>query len=1160
MGSTVLSSVIFLLVLAYIGTLFWIARLSNKHFLRGRQWPKHPLVYSLAIGVYCTSWTFYGLVGTAAESGWQFLPILLGPFLLFTVGYPLIKRVAEITREENLRSIADFLASRYGKRQSVASITALVLLTATVPYIALQLKAVSDSLILLIGSESVTHVEITLATSIAMVGFSLLFGTQRIGGSNYNAGLVSAIAFESLVKLIAMGVVTIVSIALILQHPEQPSMTPENTLPSSVFDSFKIDIPFLVQSLVSAAVVLCLPRMFHICFVENQSEQHLKTARILFPLYLLLVAAFIVSTATAGNILYGDSQVSGDHFALAVPIEAGFGGLSIITFLGGFSAATAMIIVATITLSQILSNDIILPFIIKRNQGDKKNPTYTPTLLIVRRTTVILVIALAYLYQRTLINNLALTSIGLLAFALAVQLSPSIVFGVYWRRGNASGVYAGLLFGVLIWFFALIIPLLNRAGFGFDLLLQQGLWHISWLRPEHLFGFEFGDTYSRGVIISLSFNTLAYIAFSSRFETVLLDRIQAQRFTKSGSLSDTRGEHHQIEISDLRFLLTQFLGEDTADQVLDAELNSSKTASQPIIMQAERALAGVTGVATARSLIGNIQQGKAVEVEDVFSIVKETAQALRFNQDILFSSFENIPTGISVVNSELQLVAWNNRYVQTFDFPSGYLQIGMPIVDIVRFNAKRGLLGPGSVSLLVERRMSKLLESRPYQVRRQHNTFTILEIKGSPLPSGGYVTTYDDISEFIEAQNELEIARDELEQRVIERTKTIEQINQDLIQEIGQREKIEKALLLAKAEAEEANSSKSQFLALASHDILQPLNAAKLFTDALSEHHKNSDTKTFNSLRTSIDSAANIISTLLEIAKLDTGAMQPHFSNFYLDDILSSLADEYSVLLEDSTQLHYVKTGLAVYSDKMFLRRIVQNFLSNAIKYGEGAKILMGCKRRNNGIEICIIDAGPGINEIEQARIFEDFYRSKHHQGQEGAGLGLAVTTRLSTLLRSDISLVSRQGSGSCFSISVQRAQQAVVTQDSDQATLADNLRGLTAYCVDDDHRNLEALTKLLSVWGCISESTREPNAAINYANCHPAPNIILMDYQLGEDQINGVELAKQLKTIWHNTPVCIVSAAPMEELRSQANLHGFAFLRKPIKPAKLRALLANCR
>ena len=1150
-----LSTLTLLATSIYIAALFVVARIGRGQALRGRTWVKHSLIYALSLGVYCTSWTFYGLVGTAADSGWDFAPILLGPIVLFTLGYPIISRIAHITRREKLRSITDFVSARYGKRRGIAFLVTVVLFFATVPYIALQLKAVSDSLQLLLGQATTANIELTIVTSVAMIAFALLFGSQSSGHKQYNAGLMVAVAFESVIKLVAMAAVAILAVLVISGNPSSVAKAMASSS-DSPFYQFDPSIAFFVQMFISACMMFCLPRMFHVCFVENQSEQQLRNARWIFIAYLLLLGLFIISIASIGNQIYSNGNVQGDHFMLAIPLSAENSTVAILAFMGGFSAATAMIIVATVTLSQIISNDIILPVVVERDKLSGISRDYSTTQIYVRRVSVVCIIAMAYFYQRMLANNLALTSIGLIAFALAVQLAPTIVAGIYSRRANAFGAYAGITAGSLVWFYTLFVPMFSRAGFGLDELVATGPYGVAWLIPEQVLGLTFSDSYSRGVILSLLVNVAVFVLISRSAEVKLVDRIQARMFTADGEELSYREELKGIRNEDLRVLMTQFVGEDWIPEIEEA---GREFASQHVLEQAEKTLSGITGVATARSLLTNINPGGQVNVEEVVSIVRDTTRALRFNQDMLYASFENVATGISVVNKDLELAAWNKSYERMFDLPPGYLHIGMPVSKIVRFNARRGMLGHGDVESLVQRRMDLLLKGNPYETRRHQTDGIIIEIKGRPLPNGGYVTTYDDITDFIQTQHEIERARDSLEQRVTERTETIENINRELIEEIQRRTNTENELIDAKSDAEMANRSKSEFLALASHDILQPLNAAKLFTDALIERGSVSDLQTASSIKSSLESASSIISTLLEIARLDTGALKPRNTHFSLAELFESLVSEYSVLLGEDREVRAVSTSLWVYSDKSYLRRVMQNLLSNAIKYGESGKVLLACRRRGDRVELGVYDQGSGIGDSEKELIFNDFYRSQRHSKFEGVGLGLSVTNRLTEMMGSQIDLVSEAGKGSYFYLSVPRGVKQTEIKVSTESSKR-KLDGLKVLCLDDDSKNLEALKQLLGAWGCIVETADDPQSLYQIVQNGFEPDVAVLDYQLGDPSVNGIQVGKKLVKNYglSNDSISIVSAAALEDLPTSTRKAGFVFLSKPVKPAKLMAFLSS--
>jgi Na+/proline symporter/signal transduction histidine kinase len=1174
-------SILFIAVFIYIMFLFGLARWGDRQQFSEHSIVRHPVVYALALGVYCTSWTFYGLVGTASEQGWRFLPILLGPILLFTIGYPLLERIRRVTRQEHIHSIADFIASRYGKRQGVAATVSLVVLLAIIPYIALQLKAVSDTLLLTIGDNFLASQDVTFLIAVSMIVFSLLFGARRLDMSGYHSGLMSAIAFESVVKIGVLIVIAVFAISWLPSDAFKPSadvFTTDIFTANHMFADKPSWLRFFVETLLAMCAIFCLPRMFHVTFVECLSKDHLKKSRWLFVSYLVIISLCVLLIAGVGNTLfYGELAVNGDNYVIALPLMKDLSWLALLAFLGGFSAATAMIIVATITLSQMFSNDVILPLLVRRRNATNQTSDFSRSLIIARRLTVLFVVLSAYLYQIILAENVALTSIGLIAFALVVQLAPGILFGLYWRKGNAYGLYAGLVVGLSLWFYTLMIPLLVNAGLISPFVLEDGLFGLAWLKPESLFGLSFGDSFTRGVMISLGANIIFYCWYSLTSNENFSDRVQANAFT---NLEKTVYKPYQdINLEDLYRLLQEFLGTKMTESLFD-ECGQGVTANDKLslIEKSQKMLGGIVGIASSQTMLSSLHTGQKLAVEDVVNLFGETTKALRFNQEVMFASFENISSGISVVDSDLKFIAWNHRYETMFDYPDGMLKIGLHVADVMRYNGERGLLGDGNIDDLIRKRLSLMSTANAYRVVRAHSDDMIIEIKGRPLPNGGYVTTYDDITEFIIAQRQLEDANLNLEKRVQERTEKIEEINHDLVQEIERRGQVESELRAAKHIADDANASKTKFLALASHDIMQPLNAANLYAGALQDG-KEYDPNLVEQLKSAIQNTESIISSLLEISRLESVVLAPNLESFSLHRLLSNLVGEAMVQLPGDLEIRYCKTSLNVRSNKHYLRRILQNFISNAVKYTQTGKVLVGCRRiygdstQQEMVEICVIDNGVGISEQECTAIFDDFYRSQRQQQQDiipGIGLGLSVVKRFSDLLQHQIRCRSELNHGSCFSIRVPIISDAVT--DEGIAVVSglvdkpqDQLKDLRVTYVDDDPQNLLATSTLLKHWHCDVSLFERVEEITTYAKTAPPPDVILMDYQLGNVKVNGVLLAEQLIVSWQarfgeniSVPVCIISAATDADLSTIVAKAGFELLRKPLKPAKLRALLAQ--
>ena len=1142
-----MTAVLLIVAFGYIGVLFWLANWGDKTTPLAKRISHHPFVYSFALGIYCTSWTYYGSVGTAATSSWSFLPILLGPALLFFFGQGFLRKLVLVSKKQNITTIADFISARYGKRQTTAIMVTIIALLATIPYIALQLKALSSSFLLLQNSNQISGDILALSATLMMALFAIFFGTRKVDVTEYRSGLMLAVAFESLVKLFALAAVAGLAIYSLFNLPTQSSSQVAESIWMhwTHFDFFSFN--FIGQSLMAAAAIICLPRQFHVTVVDNQDKRHLFTARWAFPLYLLLTAAMILPIATAAIHPEIGRSLSPDSFVLALPMLHNNAFLTTFVFIGGLSAATAMIVVATLTLSTMISNDVVLPLMLRRKfKRNLITSSYKSRILLVRRFTIAGVLILAYFYQQWFGNGSALASMGLVAFSLVSQLLPAIVGGLYWRKGHAYGVYAGLLAGVICWVLFLMLPILDAPN-PLDSELQQTL-------------------ITRGTLIALFANIGCYISFSLGAEERLIDKIQAAAFVNpkdQAILSRRLNKNVKATVYDFKILLQTFLGIQRSQQVLSHyalhhDLNDNNAHPRAdFIAYCERALTGVLGASSAQALIHTVSSGKRMAFEEVVNFFDETTQALQFNQNLLFTSLENLSHGLSVVDKDLNLVAWNKRYSEMFNYPEGFLQVGQPIEEIIRYNAERGECGPGEIDRHVDKRVQHLKNGSSHHFIRHRRNGQVYEMIGNPLPDGGFVTSFSDITTHISTQNALEEINMDLENRIEARTQEVQMINSNLQAQIDSRVQTEQALTLAKREAEQANDSKTRFLALASHDILQPLNAARLYLAAIDETQLDTTNKNnFNKLGDSLDSTVHLMSALLEIAKLEQGAMTPSPRHFCIDDILDPLKSEYAILSSDKGLSFTVRSNKQiVHSDITYLRRILQNLLSNAIKYTENGRVLIACRNRKHSLRIEVWDTGPGISDIEQAKIFNDFYRIEAGDNK-GVGLGLGVVKRMADLLSLPIDVVSLPNKGSRFSIEVPYGDAQLVQQKQTNQNIVDNRAAINIIAVDDDPENLAAMASLLKKWRANYTLFDKVDAVLAYAKAHAAPDVILMDYQLGNDW-DGITLIKTLRETWQSDiPAILITAVRDTELKQTTKAENIHYLSKPVKPGKLKALL----
>lgn len=1129
------------LAVLYLFLLFSLASWGEKNSPTARALTSHPAIYSLALAIYCTAWTFFGMVGQASRDTWIYLPIMLGPILVYVLGYKFIYKLTLVSKKQHITTISDFIASRYGKRQTVALVVTLIALLATIPYIALQLKAVGATFQLLTQQPNSNGIIIAATGFIA--AFAMYFGTRQTDVTEYRRGLMLAIAFESTIKLLALVLVAVVGYSAWKRTQSGPffeSFTNEVAL--AQFGSFT----FIAQTIMAAAAIVCLPRQFHVAIIDNLSLGHLRTARWLFPLYLTIISAVIPVIAIAGKAIFAGANIEPDSYVLSLAVFSESVLLQVIVFVGGLSAATAMIIVATLTLSTMLTNDVILPRILAFTGNTDDKQDVSSKIRLIRRIVIAFILLMAFLYHQQMTSSRSLHSIGLIAFSLVIQLMPAIVGGLYWKRAHAHGVYAGLMVGLVIWVLWLVLPIVS----------------------EQVSQMEQNELISQGAMISLAANTLVYILFSHFAPQRLIDRMQAEAFVSPAISSNNtvKAQATNVTVSDLITLLSTFMGSGRCEQLLEqyqqlnnCQLKHDDTPNESFLSFCERALGGVIGASSAKVLLDSALRGKKMDFTEVINFFDDTTQAMQFNMTALLTSLENMDQGISVVDKHLNLVAWNKRYADLYPYPDNLLAVGTPIEKLIRYNASQGEFGTDNVDAEVEKRLAHLRSGMPHRFTRQRMDGRVIEMVGNPLPGGGFVTSFNDITGHVEIQQALEESNIDLEARIKKRTEEVHSINAELRLEIERRSEAEKELIRARKAAEDANASKTRFLALASHDVLQPLNAAKLYASALEEQElSESALAIIRKLNHSVTSSETLIGTLLDIARLDQGEMKPDIESIDVAALLSPLVDEMAMRArEKGLGFKALIRPCWVKADKTYLYRITQNLLSNAVKYTENGRVLFVIKPVKDTVYFKVIDTGIGISTDKRDSIFGDFFRANESK-EHGLGLGLGVVRRLSLQLNSDINVTSKIGKGSCFAFSLAKAEPKLVS-DVPMKTRNTTFTGMDVLCVDDQRENLDAMQTLLQKWGINVVLANNWDDALKVCETIQ-PQILLMDYQLSHDsEKNGLALIEEIRHRLNIVvPAALITATPDESLVTQCKAQGVNFLAKPLKPAKLRALLQS--
>jgi PAS domain S-box-containing protein len=1132
------------LAVAYLAFLFAIAFYGDRRSIYPGRQRLRPYIYGLALGVYCTSWTFYGAVGTAVREGWGYLPIYVGPALVFLLALPFLERLVEVGRAHNVVSIADFIGSRFGKSRLLAVLVTVIAVTAAVPYLALQYKAVAAGIAALTtaaaAGPSPWYHDSALAVALVMALFAVLFGARRVNATEHHEGLMLAIAFESLLKLVAF--VAVGLFAWLQLAGRRLELPPGLTNAATMFNGNTV-----VATVLAAAAIFCLPRQFQVTVIECADSADLKRARWILPLYLgmfsVLVVPIVALAASSGHTAGADTLI------LRLPLAYGAPWLSVLVFLGGLSAATAMVVVASIALSTMISNDIAVPLLWHRRleAGDSLGRR----ILWLRRFVIVALALLAFGYYRGTSESISLASIGMLSFVAMAQFAPGILAALYWQGASRAGVFWGMLAGFVTWGYLLFLPNLVAGGVlpSHDFAAPQA---ITWLWPRAVAGYSSHGAIAAVAVLSLSLNTVILVLASLLRGVTLQERRAARVFAapKRPTIS--------AKVGDLEAVAARIIGPAAARRSLaEYAAQSGRAPSRPsdvvdrgMLQHVERVLGGSIGASSARIVLTHALKRKGLDVDEVAELLDETSQELRFSRQLLAATMENVTQGISVVDADLNLVAWNHRYLELFDYPSDLIFVGRPVADVIRWNAQRGEFGPGDPEQHVAKRLAHMRAGTAYTFQRERQNGRVLSITGQPMAGGGFVSTYTDITEFKRTEQALREAKQELEARVELRTREL-------------REALD-AQRAAKLQAEAANIGKTRFVAAASHDLLQPLNAARLFVSALeSRATAHPDlVELAQRIEGSMRAAEELLKDLLDVAQLDSGVMRPDVTTFPIAELLDDLCRQYAPLAQARRlRLQVVSCRETVRSDRVLLRRILQNYLSNGLRYCERGGVLIGCRRRGTELEICVYDTGPGIASHQREHLYVEF--SRLEQGspwrEKGLGLGLSICDRLARLLNHELTLSSQPGRGSAFGVRVPRVAQARRPERHRLPTAAPEPSGLQAFrvlVVDNDLTILDAMQVLLEQWGVRVLKAHGVDDALRLSDCEDF-DAVLADYHLGEGD-DGLQLLQRIKQARGPAiAMALITADHAAELLRAARRAGVPLLHKPLRPAALRALLS---
>jgi len=1102
--------------LTYMALLFGVAWLTDRQG-RGRKSPAwRAAAYTLSIAVLSSSWTYFGSVGVAAQGQWVFAANMIGPVLALTLLGPVWRRIGLLVKQENVGSIADFLSARYGKSRAMGSLVALVAIVAALPYIALQFRSLAQAWSYATG-ESQPPAFAAVVIAVILGTFAILFGTRRPSLTQLSRGLVRMVAVESLVKLGALASVAAVSVIALLNLPTDAVTAAQLPTPT-------LSLEFLTATLLCAGTALTLPRQFHVSFVTLENVDDIAVARRFYPIYMLAWLAAIIPIAMLAR--FNSAPVTGDLTVLSVASERGGPVFMVVAFLGGVSAGTAMVVVETTALSAMMSNELVLPML-ARTPWLARGDDAARTIVAIRRIMIVLILGLALAYYRQIADRADLATLGFTSLAASIQLLPALLGGVIWRGANRQGAIAGILGGMAVWFYMTEAP---------QVVAADGA--LGWLSVGSVVADPRG-LFNLGVLGSLAANAATLVAVSRATVPRLIDRIQSDAFVPGGTGTPQIDQPVGATMADLRDLTAQFLGAAEADEAIAGLLASHRPpldlaslVTPSLARSGERVLAGAIGASSARNVIALYLADKAGPAPDFDVVLDEAAHAVQFSRELLQRTLDSLDQGVCVIDGEQRLVAWNTVFANT---AGGRLRVGADL-----FAAMKEAPGLPRQELVATIR-SMAIEHRSSTVEHQFEGRTT-KIVGVPLSGGDFMLNFSDVTQAHAAAQILRRSNEELEKRVGERTQALTDINA--------------ALERATEQAEHATRAQRRFVAAASHDLLQPLHAARLFLGLTLEDLPEGAPlrEGVVAAEQSIDAADRLLRALLNLSRLEVGGLSPARGLVDLGVLLATLRREFEPLARArGLRLVVVPTRRYALSDPDLLRSVLQNLIGNAIRYTVTGSVLVGCRVYAGGMRIEVRDSGPGLAEESLAVIFNDFTRLDAAGRQEsGAGLGLAIAERICHALGHELAVRSAVGRGSLFSVRLPSVSPII--EDVAKSIDVAGDRPLSILCVDNERDALEGLRRLLERWGHTVDAAMSGDDALAMTGSW---DVALVDYQLG-GSVTGIDVLKSLGE--RIGRAVLVTASPDAHVLDAVTAFDFKLLTKPLASQTLRQFLRSGR
>jgi len=1086
-----------------------------------------PALYSLSLATLCSAWTYFGAVGDAANGSWLFVANALGPALAVTLGYPMWRKIAVLAKQENVGSLADFLAARYGKSRALGIICTCVATVGALPYIALQLDVLTRAWAFATGG-TVHRASSSLLLIAFLAAVAIAFGARRPSLTQQSRGFVSMLALEAMVKLFALLCVAILAIVLLARLPNGLAVAIHAVPP--IWPS--LDGSFFVLTILCTVTAFTLPRQFHLGFVALEEVSDVRTARWLVPAYFFLWAVVSAMIAIAIRAGLGDHAVPSQLQVLALPMERGGSFVAVLALLGGLSAGAGMVVVETTAISAMISNDLILPLFANALRPRLSAFDASRWILLARRATIVMVALLAWVYYLLVSKLVTPTQLGQTALTAFAQFLPPLVGGLYWRRGHASGAIAGIIAGITVWTLAIAAPALLLSAVGRN-VYGDAVWPTA-----------DGGWVNAAAIISLIANASLYVLVSLGSRPRLIDTLQARNFVgEESSPALHGGQPIRATIGDIRSLLQRFMGREEAEMALydirtstGERLTDDSAVTPTHARMAEKLLAGVIGAPSARNVVAIAVLLDGESTTDVDRILDDAAHAVHFNRELLQTTLESLSQGVCVIDDDLRLVAWNRSYIRLLEQPLAQIYIGKPLAELI--SGGRPSVAAQEVRSRINALRDDIARAEEVHDEWQLSDGRTLQIFGRPLAQGDYLTTISDMTEVKEAERVLSQDKEMLEGRVRERTAELSAANA--------------ALADANAVAERASGAQKRFVATASHDLVQPLHAARLFIgNALPA--VEGDPALYDMLQRAdhaIDAAHGLMRALLNLSRLEVGALEPDLQPVDAGALLQSLAQEFTpqanarglTLAIDGTQCW-------VSSDRDLLRSMLQNLLLNAIRYTAKGDVAVDIRLAGDDlVRFEISDTGVGIPTEKIDAIFGEFSRLPEGRSMaEGAGLGLAIVARIGQVLGHPIAVTSEPGRGSIFAITVPRAKPALAARP--KRVGQPDLGGLRVLCIDDERDVLIGTKALIERWGGTVDAVDSVEEASELAG---GWDVVIADHHLPGE--NGLSFLRRLNE--DAKARLLVTATPEEGSEAGLLAEGIQVLRKPAPPLVLRDVL----